>query len=64
MTMLSMTVLFEQRHSKFNQVYSAGKANKKNNWEYYLEDSLDLTAKVAKIAAVIYRHKYHKGDII
>ena len=59
MTMLSMAVLYEQKNSKFAQIYAAGKASKKVNWEYYLEDSLDLTAKIPRIAAIIYRHKYH-----
>ena len=65
MTMLSMTVLYLQRNSHFAKAYREGKTHKKIHWEFYYEDAMDLNAKVPRIAALIYRQKYHvrKGEI-
>ena len=64
MTMLSMTLMYLQKDSIFAKVYSEGNARKLNYWEYYHEDALNLLAKINKVAAIIYRHKYKNGDII
>ncbi|EPY26959.1 citrate synthase [Angomonas deanei] len=63
MTSFSTGVLALQTHSKFAAAYAAGKANKKNYWEYALEDSLDLIARSPHVAAMIYnRIKTGKVD--
>lgn len=62
--MLSQAVLFLQRESVFKHAYDNGIAKKSNYWEYYYEDSMNLVAKLPRLAAIVYRHKYHKGDII
>lgn len=46
MTMLSMTLLYLQKDSIFAAHYADGSARKLNYWEYYLEDSLNLLAKI------------------
>jgi citrate synthase len=33
-------------------------------WEYFYEDSMDLLAKLPRVAALIYRHKYRVNYII
>ena len=63
MTMLSMALLNLQTHSKFFKAYQSG-TNKAKFWEYYLDDTMDLLAKLPNICATIYRHKYHNSTII
>jgi citrate synthase len=63
MTMLSMSLLQQQAHSKFFKAYQSG-TNKAKYWEYYFEDSMDLLAKLPHICATIYRHKYHNSQLI
>jgi citrate synthase len=63
MTMLSMSLLHQQTHSKFFKAYQAG-INKARYWEYYFEDSMDLLARLPHICATIYRHKYHNSKLI
>lgn len=41
-----------------------GKASKAHYWEYFYEDSVDLIAKLPRLAALVYRHKYHNGKFI
>jgi citrate synthase len=62
MTMLSAALLYLQPQSKFAAAYTAG-VHKSKYWEPTLEDTLDLCAKVPRLAAYIYRHKYF-GDAI
>jgi citrate synthase len=57
MTLLSQAVLALQNQSKFAEAYHAG-AKRDIYWEYTLEDSLNLTARLPMIAAFIYRMKY------
>ncbi|EGR34195.1 mitochondrial citrate synthase, putative [Ichthyophthirius multifiliis] len=64
MTMLSMAVLYLQKDSKFAHLYDEGRAVKKEYWIYFYEDAMDLIAKINKIAAIIYRHKYHNSQLI
>ena len=64
MTMLSMVIMYEQRESKFASLYGQQKLNKSNYWEYVYEDSVDLIAKLPRIAATIYRKKYKKDIIL
>lgn len=60
MTQLSMGVLALQKSSKFAKAYRDG-VNKKDYWETYYEDSLDLMAKLPRLAALIYNNVYHGG---
>ncbi|EGR30915.1 hypothetical protein IMG5_121190 [Ichthyophthirius multifiliis] len=64
LTMLSMVIMYEQRESKFASLYGQQKLNKSNYWEYVYEDSVDLIAKLPRIAATIYRRKYNKEIIL
>ncbi|CAK90723.1 unnamed protein product (macronuclear) [Paramecium tetraurelia] len=64
MTMLSQSVLYLQKDSTFQQAYESGKATKPQYWEYYYEDAMDLVAKLPRVAALIYRHKYKNGNLI
>jgi len=60
MTMFSAAVLTLQRQSRFAKAYSEG-ISKQEYWPLYLEDALNLIAKLPAIAAYIYRMRY-RGD--
>jgi citrate synthase len=62
MTQLSMAVTACQTESKFAAAYANG-VSKMDYWDYTLEDSLDLIAKLPEIAALIYRTTYHDGVV-
>ncbi|KAM3139549.1 hypothetical protein pb186bvf_008385 [Paramecium bursaria] len=64
MTMLSQTILYLQKDSQFAQAYDQGKVSKSQYWEYYYEDAMNLLAKIPRVAAIIYRHKYKNGQLI
>lgn len=63
MTMFSTAVLALQNESTFTKAYMEG-IQKKDYWEYYLEDSLNLTAKLPALAAYIYNLRYNDGNYI
>ncbi|MCC6867008.1 MAG: citrate (Si)-synthase [Ignavibacteria bacterium] len=63
MNMLSSMVTALGYGSKFKHEYEKG-LKKDLYWEYTLEDSLDLIAKMPVIASAIYRKRFGKGDII
>lgn len=63
MTMLSMSVLYLQKSSEFFKAYQAG-VHKSKYWELFYDDAMDLLAKLPRIAAVIYRHKYKNSNLI
>lgn len=63
MTMLSMALLYLQKNSEFFKAYQQG-VHKSKYWELYLEDSMNLLAKLPRICAVIYRHKYKNSQLI
>ena len=48
--------------SKFAKAYAAG-AKKAQYWEYTLEDSVDLIAKLPVVASMIYRNVFKDGQI-
>lgn len=48
--------------SKFAKAYSEG-VKKAQYWEYTLEDSVDLIAKLPVVAAMIYRNVFKDGSI-
>lgn len=63
MTQLSSSLLYLQPTSKFVNAVLHG-THKEQLWEYTLEDALDLLAKIPRIAAFIYRHKYKENEFI
>lgn len=63
MTMLSIGVMALQTESEFAEAYHKG-INKKNYWQYVYEDAMNLIARLPRVAAYIYRKKYHNGDHI
>jgi citrate synthase len=63
MTQFSSAVLAMQTESKFAAAYQDG-VPKTEYWRYTLEDSLDVMARLPRIAALIYRNTYHDGKIV
>jgi citrate synthase len=63
MTQLSVGVLAMQHDSVFAARYNAG-MNKSEYWDATYEDSMNLIARLPRIAAYIYRRVYHNGDHI
>lgn len=61
--MLSMSIMYLQRNSKFFHQYDKG-MKKADYWSYYYDDSMALLQKMPQLAAVIYRHKYKDGTSI
>jgi len=61
--MLSMALLYMQKDSLFFEAYHKG-VNKAQYWEFYYEDAIRLIAKLPRICAVIYRHKYKNSTVI
>ena len=59
MAMFNTAILVMQRESKFAKNYND--ITKAEYWEYTLEDSLDIIAKLPAIAAFIYRKRFDKG---
>lgn len=62
--MLSMSLLFMQKDSIFAKKYSEGTVHKKNYWEYFYEDAMNLISRIPRVAAIIYRHKYRNSKLI
>lgn len=63
MTMYVAAVMALQTQSKFFQEYAKG-MNKKDYWQYTYDDSMDLIARLPRIAAYIYRRKYKNNEHI
>ena len=63
MTMFTVGVMALQTESVFAKAYADG-MSKKDYWSYMYEDSLNLIARLPRIAAYIYRRKYKNGDHI
>jgi citrate synthase len=63
MTMYVAAVMALQTESKFSQEYAKG-MNKKDYWQFTYDDSMDLIARLPRIAAYIYRRKYKGGEHI
>lgn len=57
MTQLSSAVLALQTESKFSKAYESG-IPKPEYWKFYLDDSLDLIARLPEVAARIYRNTF------
>jgi citrate synthase len=63
MTQFSIGVMAMQTESLFAAGYKKG-INKKDYWDYAYEDSMNLIARLPRIAAYIYRRKYKNNDHI
>jgi citrate synthase len=63
MSMFDTLITAMQRESKFFHKYEEG-LKKELYWEYTLEDSLDLIAKLPAVAAGVYRTRFSKGPVI
>jgi len=64
MTLFASALLYLQKDSHFHQAYYGKKLKKSEYWEYIYNDIIDLVAKIPKIAAIIYRIKYRKGELV
>mgnify|MGYP000153282867 CR=1 FL=1 len=63
MTQFSTAILSMQTESIFAQRYAEG-INKKDYWDAYYEDSMNLLARLPRVAAYIYRRTYRNGEHI
>jgi citrate synthase len=63
MTMFSLAVMLLQNLSSFQKGWLNG-LKKEDFWILYLEDSMDLMAKLPGLAAFIYNLKYNGGEYI
>ncbi|HVI46605.1 MAG TPA: citrate (Si)-synthase, eukaryotic [Chitinophaga sp.] len=63
MTMFTVAIMALQTESSFAQAYADG-INKKDYWSYTYEDTMNLIARLPRIAAYIYRRKYKGGQHI
>jgi citrate synthase len=63
MTMFVVGVMALQTESNFAKEYSKG-INKKDYWGPVYDDSMDLIARLPRIAAYIYRRKYKNNEHI
>jgi len=63
MTEFSIGVMAMQTESLFAAAYAKG-INKKDYWDYTYEDSMNLIARLPRVAAYIYRRKYKNNEHI
>jgi citrate synthase len=63
MTQFVVAIMALQTESQFAKKYAAG-MNKKDYWEAVFDDSMDLIARLPRVAAYIYRRKYKFADHI
>jgi len=63
MTQFVVAIMALQTESKFSERYAKG-MNKKDYWEAVFDDSMDLIARLPRVAAYIYRRKYKDEDHI
>jgi citrate synthase len=63
MTMFVVGIMALQNESHFAKAYAKG-INKKDYWEYVFDDTMDLIARLPRIAAYIYRRKYKNNEHI
>jgi citrate synthase len=63
MTQFVVAVMALQTESSFAKRYADG-MNKKDYWEAVFDDSMDLIARLPRVAAYIYRRKYKEGKHI
>lgn len=63
MTQFNIGIMAMQSSSIFNKKYAEG-MNKNDYWDAMYEDSMNLIAKLPRVAAYIYRRAFHNGDHI
>ncbi len=63
MTQFSAAILSMQTDSEFAKRYAEG-LNKKDYWDAYYEDTMNLVAKLPRVAAYIYRRTFFDGKHI
>ncbi len=63
MTQFVVGIMALQTESQFSKKYASG-LNKKDYWEVVFDDSMDLIARLPRVAAYIYRRKYKFGEHI
>lgn len=63
MTQFVAGIMALQTESNFARAYAKG-INKKDYWEYTLDDAMDLIARLPRVAAYIYRRKYKNNEHI
>jgi citrate synthase len=63
MTQFVVAIMALQTESQFARKYAAG-MNKKDYWDACFEDTMDLIARLPRIAAYIYRRKYKNAEHI
>ena len=63
MTMFVTGIMAMQTESVFAAAYRKG-ISKKEYWDYVYEDSMNLIARLPRVAAYIYRKKYKNGEHI
>jgi citrate synthase len=63
MTMFVSGIMALQTESNFARRYAEG-MNKKDYWDAVFDDSMDLIARLPRVAAYIYRRKYHNNQHI
>ncbi|HXD78004.1 MAG TPA: citrate (Si)-synthase, eukaryotic [Puia sp.] len=63
MTQFVVAIMALQTESKFAARYARG-LNKKDYWDAVFDDSMDLIARLPRVAAYIYRRKYKNGEHI
>src|SRR5690348_15783827 len=63
MTQFVVGIMALQTESQFAKKYATG-MNKKDYWEAVFDDSMDLIARLPRIAAYVYRRKYKSGQHI
>jgi citrate synthase len=63
MTMFNVGIMALQTESSFAHAYAEG-MNKKDYWSHTYEDTMNLIARLPRIAAYVYRRKYKGGQHI
>ncbi|HSY75510.1 MAG TPA: citrate/2-methylcitrate synthase, partial [Bacteroidia bacterium] len=63
MTQFVVAIMALQTESSFSKRYAAG-MSKKDYWDATFDDSMDLIARLPRVAAYIYRRKYKNGEHI
>ncbi len=63
MTQFGVGIMAMQTESLFAKAYKDG-INKKDYWDHIYEDTMNLIARLPRIAAYIYRRKYKNGEHI
>jgi citrate synthase len=63
MTQFVVAIMALQTESNFSKRYAEG-MSKKDYWDAMFDDTMDLIARLPRVAAYIYRRKYKNGDHI